>query len=67
MSAPPAPLAQAALTAAAGYARDAHAEATRRAYRADWADFVAWCHAAALPALPAGTIYAGSSIPVAMA
>jgi len=35
------------------YAREAKAPNTRRAYRADWADFTAWCAAHALVALPA--------------
>jgi site-specific recombinase XerD len=37
------------------YASDAVAANTRRAYRADWRDFAAWCaeqHRTALPALP---------------
>jgi len=40
---------------ARGYADEATAANTRRAYRADWRDFSAWCdrnHRAALPALP---------------
>ncbi len=40
------------------YAQQARAANTRRAYRADWADFTAWCrdrHLAALPAAP-GTV-----------
>jgi integrase len=35
------------------YARQAKADNTRRAYRADWADFTAWCAAHEVPALPA--------------
>jgi len=35
------------------YAREAKAANTRRAYRADWADFTTWCIAHALTALPA--------------
>ncbi len=35
------------------YAREAKAPNTRRAYRADWADFTAWCATHALAALPA--------------
>jgi len=45
-----------ALEAARNYARQAHAEATRRAYRSDWQDFSTWCRIAgfvALPAMPA--------------
>ena len=40
---------------ARGYADEATAANTRRAYRADWRDFSAWCdrnHRAPLPALP---------------
>ena len=40
---------------ARGYADEATAANTRRAYRADWRDFSAWCadnHRIALPALP---------------
>ncbi len=35
------------------YAQQSRAANTRRAYRADWADFAAWCEAHALAALPA--------------
>ncbi len=35
------------------YARAAHAANTRRAYRADWAAFTAWCQARRRDALPA--------------
>ena len=42
-----------ALAASISYARQALAAATRRAYRADWAHFTAWCRAARWPALPA--------------
>lgn len=49
----PAHPAQAAFEAAAGYARQALSPATLRAYRADWADFTAWCRDATLEALPA--------------
>ena len=38
---------------ARAFAGDARAANTRRAYRADWTDFVAWCADAGLPALPA--------------
>jgi integrase len=34
------------------YARQSKADNTRRAYRADWADFAAWCAAHAVSALP---------------
>ena len=47
-------------TPARGYAREALAANTLRAYRADWEDFAAWCQlgrAAALPAAP-GTVAA---------
>jgi len=47
-------LALAAATAQArDYAQEAMAPNTRRAYRADWADFTRWCAAHALSALPA--------------
>lgn len=36
------------------YARDSRAANTRRAYRADWADFTAWCQLHGRTALPAG-------------
>jgi len=45
-----------ALSAAAGYALNEKADATRRAYRSDLRHFAAWCEtvrAAALPAQPA--------------
>jgi len=35
------------------YARESRAANTRRAYRADWADFTAWCQAHGKTALPA--------------
>src|SRR5205823_6066682 len=35
------------------YAAAARAANTRRAYRADWADFTAWCDLAGLQSLPA--------------
>jgi integrase len=46
-------LGAAALQQAEGYARQAHAGATRRAYRADWQDFARWCRSAGWLALPA--------------
>lgn len=51
---PSAPLAEDAARARA-FARQAKAANTKRAYRADWADFCAWCDARGLPALPATT------------
>lgn len=39
--------------AAADYLRHGRAQATRRAYRSDWADFEAWCEVHDLAALPA--------------
>ncbi|MCB4825381.1 site-specific integrase [Roseicella aerolata] len=47
----PAPLPTAA--EAARYAAESLSAATRRAYRADWADFAAWCRQHGHPALPA--------------
>jgi site-specific recombinase XerD len=44
---------QRALSSAADYARAEKAEATRRAYRADFAHFAAWCERASASALPA--------------
>ena len=41
------------LEEAAGYARAEKSEATRRAYRSDFALFRAWCEAKRVPALPA--------------
>src|SRR5215217_4773867 len=41
------------LERAAGYARAARADNTRRAYRAAWADFAAWCRERGLADLPA--------------
>lgn len=38
---------------ARGYVEAAQADNTRRAYRADWANFTAWCDAHGLAALPA--------------
>lgn len=49
----PAHPAQAALDAAAGYAQQSLSAATLRAYRADWADFEAWCRDTGLEAMPA--------------
>jgi integrase len=49
----PASLASHALAAAADYARHAQSAATRRAYRADWADFCTWCRGAGWIPLPA--------------
>ncbi len=49
-----APLALAELVKSAnGYASASRADNTRRAYRADWAAFVAWCDVNALASLPA--------------
>jgi integrase len=42
-----------AFAAARDYASDAHSQATRRAYRSDWADFTAFCRATNLSPLPA--------------
>ena len=42
-----------AITAAQGFARASRSEATRRAYRSDWAHFSAWCHDHGLVPLPA--------------
>src|SRR5689334_14649411 len=44
---------QAALELAQDYAAEALSPATKRAYRADWADFCAWCRVHRLSALPA--------------
>ncbi len=51
----PAPLADLEETTAQAraYIDGAQAPATRRAYRADWRDFLAWCDARGLVALPA--------------
>ncbi len=38
---------------AAEFARSSKADSTLRAYRSDWADFVAWCQALDLDSLPA--------------
>lgn len=53
---PPAPALTEALKSATDYAAASKSAATKRAYRADWMDFSAWCesvNAAALPAEPA--------------
>lgn len=42
-----------AVEAAKAYARQSLAPETLRAYATDWADFLAWCHAAGCEALPA--------------
>ena len=42
-----------AVESARGYAADAKAPNTRRAYRADWQTFAGWCEARSLVALPA--------------
>ena len=47
------PAATAALAAASDFASQSHAAATRRAYRSDWADFLAFCRAAGWSPLPA--------------
>src|SRR4051794_20060002 len=39
--------------AAQAYAAQSRAENTKRAYKADWADFTAWCDAHARTPLPA--------------
>src|SRR5689334_24603952 len=51
---------QAALELAQDYAAEAMSPATKRAYRADWADFCQWCRVQQLSALPAapGTVAA---------
>ena len=51
-TAPPAPLADVA-PRARDYAQEAKAANTRRAYRADWHDFTAWCEGHGRTALPA--------------
>lgn len=43
-----------------GYVNNSKAKNTRKAYRADWSDFIAWCarfHRHALPALPETVAY----------
>ena len=44
---------EAEVEAARAFASRARSESTKRAYRADWSDFVGWCEDRALPALPA--------------
>jgi integrase len=56
----PSALGDAALAAAAAYAKLALAPATCRAYQADWTHFFTWCAAANLPALPAAPATAGA-------
>jgi len=54
VTSPHAPLALVELVEqAAGYAAAAKANATRRAYAADWASFVRWCEASGVESLPA--------------
>ena len=50
---PAAPGLSETLERAAGYARAARADNTRRAYRAAWADFMGWCQERGLAELPA--------------
>lgn len=45
---------------AAEYAQNSHAENTLRAYRADWADFLAFCQARQAQALPAAPAVVGA-------
>ncbi|MXQ10944.1 site-specific integrase [Microvirga makkahensis] len=49
----------AAADRAAGLAEGARAEATRKAYRADWQHFEGWCRAQGLTALPAAPATVG--------
>ena len=56
----PSPVGEAALAAAAAYAKLALAPATCRAYQADWTHFFTWCAAANLPALPAAPATIGA-------
>jgi site-specific recombinase XerD len=49
----------AAADRAAGLAEGARAEATRKAYRADWQHFEGWCHEQGLAALPASPATVG--------
>jgi integrase len=49
----PAPAPDPVAERARAYAQAAKAPATRRAYRADWADFSAWCAGRGVAALPA--------------
>jgi hypothetical protein len=54
----PTPAGLAALDAAQRFARSASAQATLRAYKADWTHFAGWCDAhgfVAIPAAPAPT------------
>ena len=54
----PAPAGLAALAGAQRFARAASAQATLRAYKADWTHFAGWCDAhgfVAIPAAPAPT------------
>jgi integrase len=44
---------------AAGYARHARADNTRRAYGGAWSDFTAWCSAHSLVSLPAEPVVVG--------
>lgn len=49
----PAPVAGALSAEARSFALASSADNTRRAYRAAWADFLAWCEEQGVPALPA--------------
>lgn len=49
----PSPAADPVAELARAYVREAKAPATRRAYRADWEDFTAWCAGRGVAALPA--------------
>jgi integrase len=51
---------QAALDAAQTLARQAHAPATLRAYKADWAHYAAWCAAAGFVPVPAEPVTVGA-------
>ena len=53
MPGPPALPGAVALAVARDYASNAHAEATRRAYRADWTDFCSFCRTTGFSPLPA--------------
>src|SRR5688572_29908024 len=55
LSAPAAPLVAASSPSAAAqdYAAKSRAKNTKRAYKADWADFTAWCVVRGLDSLPA--------------
>ena len=59
-AAPPSAVGEAAFAAAKAYARLALAPATCRAYQADWMQFITWCAAANLPALPAAPATVGA-------